>query len=221
MQVPDQIPEKRLYLITPSRIVDPDAFARILDDALSPGGVVAIQLRLKADNGAAAPATDIRRAASALIPVCRARGVAFILNDDPRLARETGADGVHVGQSDAPYREARAILGEDATVGVTCHASKHLAMEAGEAGADYVAFGAFFATSTKDAQTRAPIDLIADWATATTVPCVAIGGITPENCGPLIEAGADFLAASAAVWAGPDGPRAAVEAFNQAFVRHG
>ncbi len=208
----------RLYLISPPRIDGLDGFADALAQALAPGGVAAFQLRLKAADGGYPAAADVRAAAERLAPLCRAREVAFILNDDPRLARALGADGVHVGQEDADYDAARDLMGPDGIVGVTCHDSTHLAMEAGEAGADYVAFGAFFPSGTKDAATRARVSIVEDWTTATTVPCVAIGGITPENCGPLVEAGADYLAASASVWGDPEGPGAAVERFNQAFV---
>ena len=153
-----------------------------------------------------------------LRPILQDRDVAFIMNDRPDLARETGCDGVHVGQTDTPYREARAIMGEDATVGVTCHDSIHLAMEAAEAGADYVAFGAFFGSTTKQPKHSADIDLLARWHIMMTVPCVAIGGITVENCRPLIAAGADFVSVAAGVWAHPDGPAEAVRAFNRIFA---
>lgn len=151
------------------------------------------------------------------MPIAQDAGVAFIANDRPDLAAELGADGVHIGQDDIPYAEARARVGKDAIVGVTCHASRHLAVEAAEAGADYVAFGAFFPTATKEAKTRADIDLLAWWSDVMTVPCVAIGGITVENARPLIEAGADFLAVSAGVWNHQGGPAAAVQRFNELF----
>ena len=160
---------------------------------------------------------DIRRAAEILAPVAQSRDVAFVINDRPDLAVETGCDGVHVGADDAPYPEARRIVGRDAIVGVTCKASYHLAMEAADDGADYVAFGAFFASATKETTTRAPLDLLSNWQSVATVPCVAIGGITAENCGPVATAGADFLAVSSGVWACPDGPAAAVRAFDAAI----
>ena len=172
-----------------------------------------MQLRLKdVDDDA------IRRACDALRPVTQERGVAFLLNDRPDLAAETGCDGVHVGQQDTPYAEARALMGPDRILGVTCHASRDLAMEAAEAGADYVAFGAFFPTTTKVIGHRADIEILQWWAEIMTVPCVAIGGITPENCGPLVAAGADFLAVVSAVWAAPDGPASAVKAFERAIA---
>lgn len=214
-------PSRGLYLITPPQLSDIEGFSRELARALDVGGVVALQLRLKSPDGSAASPDMVVTAAAQIAPVCRAHGVAFLLNDDPRLARAIGADGVHIGQSDTPYAVARDVMGDQATVGVTCHASMHLAMEAGEAGADYVAFGAFFPTATKDAPTVAPLELLEDWTTATTVACVAIGGITPENCGPLLAAGADYVAASAGVWRDPDGAAAAVRRFNEAFARHG
>ena len=139
------------------------------------------------------------------------------MNDRPDLAVETGCDGVHVGAEDAPYAEARRVVGDDSIVGVTCKASYHLGMEAAEKGADYVAFGAFYASATKETTTRAPLDLLDTWQSVSTVPCVAIGGITAENCGPVASAGADFLAVSSGVWAHPEGPAAAVRAFDTAI----
>jgi thiamine-phosphate pyrophosphorylase len=199
----------RLYLITPPTIEDPDAFAALVDEALQGGDVAALQVRLKDT-----PDRHINTVVKALKPVCEAQGVALILNDRPDLAIRLGCDGVHVGQQDAPYEEARRIMGKDRIVGVTCHDSRHLAMDASEAGADYVAFGAFFPTTTKDALTHADIAILDIWQEAMTTPCVAIGGITVDNCAALIEAGADFLAVSAGVWAYPEGPRAAVATFN-------
>jgi thiamine-phosphate pyrophosphorylase len=202
----------RLYLVTPASL-DPSDFRNRLAEALDAGDVAAVQLRLKdVDDDA------IRRACDALRPVAQQRGVAFLLNDRPDLAAETGCDGVHVGQQDAPYSEARALMGADRIVGVTCHASRDLAMDAAEAGADYVAFGAFFPTTTKVSGHRADIEILRWWAEIMTVPCVAIGGITPENCGPLVSAGADFLAVVSAVWNAPAGPAAAVRAFEAAIA---
>jgi thiamine-phosphate pyrophosphorylase len=163
------------------------------------------------------PDDDIRRAAELLMPIAQARDVAFIVNDRPDLAAELGADGVHIGQADASYAQARAAVGPNAIVGVTCHSSRHLAIAAAEAGADYVAFGAFFPTPTKEAKAHADIELLRWWAELMVVPQVAIGGITPLNAAPLIEAGADFLAVSAGVWAWPQGPAASVKAFNALF----
>lgn len=201
----------RLYLITPP-VFEPREFAWRLEAALGAGDVASLQLRMKD-----APDDDIRGAARALMPIAQGAGVAFIINDRPDLAAELGADGVHIGQDDMPYREARACVGSGAIVGVTCHASRHLAIEAAEAGADYVAFGAFYPTATKDAKTRAGIELLAWWSDVMTVPSVAIGGITVDNAGPLVDAGADFLAVSAGVWNHPDGPAAAMKAFNALF----
>ncbi|MEM8936369.1 MAG: thiamine phosphate synthase [Pseudomonadota bacterium] len=204
----------RLYLITPPQIDDLTAFTRAFQDALEAGDVACVQLRLKMPDGSEAPDATVKETARALLPIARASDVAFLINDRPDLAKETGADGVHIGQEDASYAEARAQLGEGATVGVTCHASQDLALQAGEAGADYVAFGAFFPTQTKDAATRATPEILEWWSFATTVPSVAIGGITPENCGRLVRSGADFLAVASAIWGHPDGPAAAVRAFN-------
>lgn len=202
-------PACRLYLITPPRI-DAAAFSLLLAETLDAGDVAAVQLRLKeASDG------DIRRACDVLRPVAQSREVAFILNDRPDLAAATGCDGVHVGQQDTPYAEARRLVGADAIVGVTCHNSRHLAMTAAEAGADYVAFGAFYPTATKEARFRAEPEIIAWWSELMTVPCVAVGGITADNCVPLVEAGADFLAVCAEVWQHPDGPAAAVAKFHR------
>ncbi|HTQ15256.1 MAG TPA: thiamine phosphate synthase [Rhizomicrobium sp.] len=201
----------RLYLITPPRF-ETHAFAEELKRALDAGDVASLQLRLKeaSDN-------EILRAGETLMPIAQSRDVAFLVNDRPDLARILRADGVHIGQDDLPYAEAREIVGKDAIVGVTCHDSRDLAFEAGEAGADYVAFGAFFPTATKDARTRADIALLQWWAETMTVPVVAIGGITVENAPALVEAGADFLAVSSGVWACPQGAAAAVRAFNRLF----
>ena len=172
-----------------------------------------MQLRLKDIDD-----DSLCRAVDALRPQAQRRGVAFLLNDRPDLAFETGCDGVNVGQTDMPYAEARAALGAERIVGVTCHESRHLAMEAAEAGADYVAFGAFYPTGTKEAPARADIELLSWWTELMEVPCVAIGGITLDNARPLIDAGADFLAVSAGVWNHPDGPAAAVAGFNKLFA---
>ncbi len=202
----------RLYLISPPKLSAAN-FVTPLREALAGGDVASFQLRVKD-----VEADAIRRAADLLRPVVQAHGTAFILNDRPDLAAELGCDGVHVGQEDATYAEARAVMGPSRIVGVTCHNSRHLAVEAAEAGADYVAFGAFFPTKTKDPKTQADIELLRWWSELTVVPCVAIGGITAANAPALIEAGADFLAVSAGVWEHPDGPEAAVRAFNTLFL---
>ncbi len=202
-------PDCRLYLITPPAIDDLAAFGRALGEALEAGDVGALQLRLKD-----VPDEILGAAAHMLKPMCAARSIPLIVNDRPDLAVRFGCDGVHVGQEDATCAEARRVVGADLIVGVTCHDSRHLAMEAAEAGADYVAFGAFFPTRTKDAKTRADLELLQIWQETMLTPCVAIGGITVENCRPLVTAGADFLAVSAGVWSHPAGPAAAVAAFN-------
>ncbi|TMJ78403.1 MAG: thiamine phosphate synthase [Alphaproteobacteria bacterium] len=205
----------RLYLITPPAF-DPDHFAKELEEALAGGDVACLQLRLKEIDDQA-----IRRATRILQPIAQARGVAFIMNDRPDLAAELDCDGVHVGEEDAPYAEARRLLGPDRIVGVTCGDSRHRALVAAEAGADYIAFGAFFPSGTKAAKHRAQPELLRDWSDTTVVACVAIGGITQANCGPLVEAGADFLAVIGAIWSYPRGPRAAVSEFNDVFARYG
>ncbi len=205
-------PACRVYLISPPAF-EPREFARMLERALAGGDVAAFQLRLK-------PATDedVLEAGRLLMPICHAHDVAFIVNDRPDLALKLGADGVHIGQSDTDVKTARRILGHERDIGVTCHASRHLAYVAGEQGADYVAFGAFFPSPTKDSGHRADPELLRIWHETTEIPCVAIGGITAENCAPLVEAGADFLAVSSWVWRHPEGPDAAVAALNRAIA---
>src|SRR3954471_14409189 len=201
----------RLYLVSPPRL-SPANFAEVLKGALAGGDVASFQLRLKEVED-----DVIRRAADILRPIVQAEGAAFILNDRPDLAAELGCDGVHIGQEDAPYAQARRLLA-NGIVGVTCHDSRHLAMDAAEAGADYVAFGAFFPTKTKEPKTAADIELLRWWSEMMVVPCVAIGGITVQNAPVLVEAGADFLAVSAGVWEHPNGPRDAVRQFNALFA---
>jgi thiamine-phosphate pyrophosphorylase len=201
----------RLYLITPP-VLEPVSFGETLTRTLGAGDVASLQLRLKDASDDA-----ILRAADVLMPIAQKAGVAFIINDRPDLAARSGADGTHIGQDDMTYAEARALLGSDRIIGVTCHDSRHLAIEAAEAGADYVAFGAFFPTSTKEPKARADSELLQWWSQVMVVPSVAIGGITVINARPLIEAGADFIAVSSGVWDHPDGPAAAVQAFNALF----
>jgi thiamine-phosphate pyrophosphorylase len=202
----------RVYLITPPAL-DPLAFAHRLAAALDGGDVAAVQLRLKdVDDG------TWRRAIDVLRPVAQSRDVAFLLNDRADLVRETGSDGVHVGQEDTPAREARALIGPHATLGVTCKGSRDLAMRAGEDGADYVAFGAFFPSGTKEVSRFVDPQILQWWSELMELPCCAIGGITAGNCAPLVRAGADFLAVVGAVWNHPDGPAAGVRALNMAIV---
>lgn len=201
----------QLYLISPSAV---DAgFVERLARALDAGPVAAFQLRLKGVDDHA-----IARAAEPLQRVCADHGVAFIINDSIGLAQRLGADGVHLGQEDGDARDARARLGPNVQIGVTCHASRHLAMEAGEAGADYVAFGSFYPTATKQVSHYAEPALLGWWSTLFELPCVAIGGITPANARSLAEAGADFVAVSGAVWNAAEGEAAAVRAFGAALA---
>ena len=202
----------RLYLITPPTLDDLATFGHSLAQALDAGDVAALQLRLKDQ-----PETVVAAAHDLIAPMCQARDIALILNDDPRLAAKLGCDGVHIGQSDMPLEQARKVMGKSAMIGVTCHDSRHLAMEAAEGGADYVAFGAFYPTATKDTLYRPEPEILTIWQETMEIPCVAIGGITADNAGPLAQAGADFVAVSAGVWRHPDGPAAAVKAINAAI----
>lgn len=203
----------RLYLITPPAL-EPAAFADQLSAALDAGDVACVQLRLKE-----ASDDEVRRAIERLMPIAQDRDVAFLVNDRPDLAAEAGADGVHIGEDDTPYEEARRLVGRDAIVGVSCYNSRHRAMVAAEAGADYVAFGAFFDTTTKEPKAKAELELLTWWQELMEVPCVAIGGVTVDNCAGLVRAGADFLAVSNGVWSYDGGPAAAVRDFNAAIAR--
>jgi thiamine-phosphate pyrophosphorylase len=203
-------PDCRLYLITPPIL--PEKFEDQLAAALDAGDVAAVQLRLKD-----VPDAGLQKIIDRLRPIAQNRNVAFILNDRPDLAVKLGCDGAHVGQTDMKAAQARKILG-DLTLGVTCHNSRHMAMEAGEAGADYVAFGAFFPTTTKEPPEMAEIETLRLWAEVMEIPCVAIGGINAQNCAPLVQAGADFLAVSGAVWNHEQGPAAGVKAMLKAVA---
>ncbi len=219
----------RLYVLTPPQIPDLAGFARQLDETLAAGDVAAVQLRLKAPVSAAdgaatdvldappAPDSVMEAAGRALLEVTRAHAVPLLINDRPEVATALGADGVHIGQTDASYNDARRLLGPDAVIGVTCHDDGDLAIAAAQAGADYVAFGAFFPTGTKTPKSHAHPQLLHWWAALSTTPSVAIGGITPDNCTALAAAGADFVAASAALWSAPEGPAAAARAFAAAL----
>lgn len=206
-------PSCRLYLITPPRIDDLAGFGHLLAQTLDAGDVAALQIRLKD-----VPDEILAAAIDVISPIAKARGVAVILNDRPDLAARYDCDGVHIGQSDGTLAQARKLVGPERMVGVTCHDSRHLAMEASEGGADYVAFGAFFPTATKDAATRAEPEILTIWQETMEIPCVAIGGITAENAADLAAAGADFIAVSAGVWSHPGGPAAGVKALNAAIA---
>ena len=203
-------PACQLYLVSPLDVGGdfPERLARALDA----GPVAAFQFRVKdMDQHAAA------RLAEPLQKICADRDVAFIVNDSISLTKRLGADGVHLGQDDGDAREARDVLGPNVQIGVTAHDSRHLAMEAGEAGADYVAFGAFYPTTTKTVEHMAEPVILSWWSTLFEMPCVAIGGITPENAAPLIAAGADFIAMSSAVWGGDE--VAAIKAFGEVLAK--
>lgn len=203
-----------LYLITPPAINDLDAFSRELDAALGAGQVACVQLRMKD-----AEDDEIIETAKILMPITHKHEVPFFINDRADLAKECDADGVHLGQSDGGLAEARELLGFEKDIGVTCHDSRHLAFSAGEAGANYVAFGAFFPTETKKSDYRTEPEILSLWSEGTEIPCVAIGGITAENCGPLVDAGAHFIAVCSAVWDHKDGAAAAVKEFESIFEK--
>lgn len=216
-----QDPPCRLYLITPPAIDDAATFADDLARVLDAGDVGAVQIRLKDTDEDA-----IKRAATAILPVCHARDVAVIMNDSPALAMACECDGVHLGEDDGSFSEARHMLGDDRIIGVSCYDSIDRAFRLAEGshkkerGADYVAFGAVYMTQTKVPKVTCPLDVIESWTVATTVPSVAIGGITPENAPPVIEAGADFLAVIGSIWSHPDGPAAGVAAFEKVLARY-
>jgi thiamine-phosphate pyrophosphorylase len=202
----------RLYLVTPPAL-EPRGFADVLARALDAGDVAALQLRLKhVDDDA------LKRAIDVLRPVAQSRDVAFLLNDRVDLAVQTGCDGAHLGQEDGDHAAARKLLSEGGMLGISCQGSRHLAMRAGELGADYVAFGAFYPTATKAVEEIADTEVLEWWSSIFEVPCVAIGGINAENCGPLVRAGADFLAVVGAVWNHPEGADAGVRAMNAAIA---
>lgn len=203
----------RLYLITPPIL--PDNFTDTLKAVLEAGDIACLQLRLK--QAQAASDATILQAADKLMPITQAHGVAFLINDRPDLAKQCGADGVHIGQQDMPYAQARALLGAARIIGVTCHNSRHLAMLAAEEGADYVAFGSFYPTTTKSPPSQAEPAILQWWQEIMQPPCVAIGGITTHNAAPLIAAGADFLAVCQGVWHAQAGAVQAVKQFNTLF----
>jgi thiamine-phosphate pyrophosphorylase len=221
-------PHCQLYLISPPQIADVPKFAHQLSAVLDAtrDHIGAFQLRLKQEGNVtperltslSAQRDMVLRTSDVLRPLCARYDLAFIMNDSIELASACHADGVHLGQEDGSIAHARAVLGEDAIVGVSCHASRHLAMDAGEGGADYVAFGAFYPTTSKSPESLAhwgtpEPEILTWWSTETVLPCVAIGGITPANARPLVAAGADFLAVISAVWHHPEGSVAAVRAF--------
>ncbi len=209
-------PRTRLYLVSPPVIPDLARYIRDVDAAMTGGDIASFQLRLKQADGSADLAAA-QEAGKALVPRLQEAGIAVIVNDSPHLVRKLGADGVHLGWEDMPVKAARQMLGPDLIIGATAKNSYHRAMQAGEDGADYVAFGAFFPTRTKTATVPADTDLLEAWQAAMELPCVAIGGITPDNAASLVTAGADFIAVSSSVWTHPDGPAAGVRAFNALF----
>jgi len=205
----------QIYLLTPPVIPDVDQFCQTLEKTLKAAPVACLQIRLKTLKNSA-----LVQAATPITRICHAAGVEVILNDYPDLVAEIGADGAHIGQEDMDYFSSRELLGGDAIIGVTCHNSKELAFAAVTAGADYVAFGAFFDTQTKTPKAKAELEILEWWHEAVEIPCVAIGGITVDNATSVIQAGADFIAVSSGVWDHPDGPAIAVSQLSQLCAAH-
>ena len=202
----------RLYIITPEKF-DLSRFPDLLAQALDGGDCAAVQLRIKNETD-----DTWKCCIDALRPVTQSRGVAFLLNDRADLVAATGCDGAHVGQEDMAAKQARAIMGPDLMLGVTCKSSRDLAMQAGEDGADYVAFGAFYPSGSKQVTNLADPDILRWWSEMMELPSCAIGGITADNLAPLVQAGADFLAIIGGVWNHPDGPAGGVRAINAAIA---
>jgi len=202
----------KLYLISPANI-NVDEFALSLEEVISTGLVACFQLRLKNIKD-----EYIIEVSKILKPICHKYDVPFILNDRLDLADKVKADGVHLGEDDGSILDARKLLGPKAIIGASCYNSKHQAMKAAEEGADYVAFGAFFDTKTKDPKTQAKITIIKDWVLISNIPCVAIGGIDASNCQELVDAGADFLAVVGSIWNSNNNPKNAVKKFKSILV---
>ncbi len=215
MSKTDTMPLCQIYLLTPPAIEDMSRFLVALEAALSAAPIACLQIRLKDLSD-----SDLIQASKVIIPLCHKFGVTVLMNDRPDLVAETGADGAHIGQDDMDYFSSRELLGGDAIIGVTCHNSKSLAFEAASAGADYVAFGAFFETPTKTPKTRAELEILEWWHEAVEIPSVAIGGINLKNAPLVINAGADFIAVSSGVWAHKDGPAAAIKALSALCSAH-
>jgi thiamine-phosphate pyrophosphorylase len=192
---PYPLPTRGLYAITGGAGTDPE---ERLAAAIA-GGARCVQYRVKS-----LASEERRRQASALIRICHRHAVPFIVNDDPELARQVGADGVHLGRFDPPYALARRLLGPGSVIGVSCYDDVDRACQAAAAGADYVAFGSFFPSATKPDAARAGLSLLRQARPLLALPIVAIGGITPENGAALIGAGADLLAVIGGVFGGPD-----------------
>lgn len=213
-------PHCQIYLITPPQIDDLAAFLTSLESALTAAPVACLQIRLKAEDGGPMEDSALVQLASPICELAQRVGTTVILNDRPDLVDAVGADGVHVGQTDMDYLSSRELLGGDAIIGVTCHNSKQLAFDAAGAGADYVAFGAFFETPTKTPKARAEMEILSWWQNAMETPVVAIGGITPDNAADVIKAGADFIAVSSGVWQHKDGPVASVRLLSSLCAEH-
>ena len=205
----------KIYLISPPKINNSIIFRDLLDQILSFKIIECFQLRIKDELD-----EEILKLIKILHPICKKNNKPLIINDKPTIVKETKCEGVHIGPLDTPYKEARNIVGKNAIVGVTCKGSRHAAIEAAEKGADYVAFGSFYNSPTKNDTELINTDILEIWNTTTTVPCVAIGGINLENCMPLIKAGADFLAISSGIWSFSEGPIRAIELFEEKLLKN-
>ncbi|HHL43312.1 MAG TPA: thiamine phosphate synthase [Hellea balneolensis] len=199
-------PTCQIYLITPPSIGDIQAFSRILQTTLAAAPIACLQIRIK-DR---AP-EDIINLATEIVPICHAHETLVIMNDDPHLVAPCQADGVHLGQSDMDIKNAQQLLEDDAIIGITCHNSTSLAIEAAMSDADYVAFGSFFESATKPEARPADLEILQWWRHTTIIPSVAIGGITVDNAEAIIKAGADYIALSSGVWDYAKGPAEAVK----------
>ena len=203
-------PTTGLYVITDSERLD---FPKLCQktEAILEAGVPILQYRDKA----ADPATHRKRALT-LQKLCAEHWTKFLVNDDVQLARDIGADGVHLGQDDAPYLTARRLLGDQAIIGTSCNNNLELALKVQVLGADYIAFGAFFSTRTKKRTVPAGLELLRRAKTELTIPVVAIGGITPDNGGDLLQAGANLLAVASSIYSSSE-PAQVVLKFKQLF----
>ncbi len=203
----------KIYLITPPKI-DENFFFTSLENVLSTKIVSCLQIRLKNVED-----KNIIEICKIVRPICDNYKIPLIINDRLDLVKKCDADGVHLGQEDGSIKDARKYLGSNFIIGASCYNSKHIAMEAAENGADYVAFGAFFESKTKVPKVKVKKNIIEDWNFISNIPCVAIGGITPTNCKDLIKAGADHLAVIGSIWNSDKSPEKAIMDFKKILIK--